>query len=118
MSVVRRGTAGMTARRGPARVVAALLLAVTLVGCDTTLRTSTGIVIDIESQGLADVAGFTLRTPDGQTIEFSTRDTRFDATGFPPQHLQEHRALADPVKVTYQVHDGLNHVVKLEDADE
>ena len=85
--------------------------------CGDALQQETGVVIDIESAALGQVDSFTLRTPDGRTIDFSTVDTRFDQAGFPPQHLQEHRALAEPVRVTYQVLDGVNHVVRLEDAD-
>ena len=69
-----------------------------------------------DRQGLARIDGFTLRTADGTELRFDTTETRFDAAGFPPQHLQEHRALAEPVRVTYQVKDGANRVVKLEDA--
>jgi hypothetical protein len=97
----------------------ALLLGCLLVaaGCGSdTLRTETGVVVSVEQSGLAQVAGFTLRTADGRELRFDTSETRFDAAGFPPQHLQEHRALAEPVKVTYQAKDGANRVVKLEDA--
>ena len=101
------------------RRLAALLLGCLLVvaGCGSdTLRTETGVVISVEQSGLAEVAGFTLRTSDGRELRFDTTETRFDAAGFPPQHLQEHRALAEPVRVTYQQKDGANRVVKLEDA--
>ena len=40
----------------------------------------------------------------------------FDQTSFPPEHLREHQALASPVTVTYQVQDGKNVAIKLEDA--
>lgn len=93
----------------------ALVLALVACGGDT-LQTEIGVVTDVRSTGLAVIDGFTLRTPDGREIGFDTTQTRFDATGFPPQHLQEHRALAEPVRVTYQVKDGANRVVKLEDA--
>lgn len=101
------------------RVVALLLACLTIIAAcgGDTLRTETGVVIAVEQTGLAEVAGFTLRTADGRELRFDTRETRFDAVGFPPQHLQEHRALAEPVKVTYQAKDGANRVVKLEDAD-
>jgi hypothetical protein len=92
-----------------------LALVVAACGGDT-LHTETGIVVDIQARGLAQIDGFTLRTSDGRELTFDTSATRFDAAGFPPQHLQEHRALADPVKVTYQEKDGHNAVVKLEDA--
>ena len=57
-----------------------------------------------------------VRQATGRELHFDTTQTRFDAAGFPPQHLQEHRALAQPVTVTYQARDGVNRVVKLEDA--
>ncbi len=95
----------------------ALLFTLVLAGCGgDTLQTETGVVVDVQQAGLADVSGFTLRTSDGRELTFDTTQTRFDAAGFPPQHLQEHRALAEPVRVTYQVKDGTNRVVKLEDA--
>ena len=101
-----------------ARLLLGLLLAISLVACDggDTLRTETGVVLDVQSQGLTSITGFTLRTSDGRELHFDTTQTRFDAAGFPPQHLQEHRALAQPVTVTYQARDGVNRVVKLEDA--
>jgi hypothetical protein len=104
------------ARRGVAALALVLALVVAACGGDT-LRTETGIVVSVEQTGLAEVAGFTLRTPDGRELTFDTTETRFDAAGFPPQHLQEHRALAEPVRVTYQAKDGTNRVVKLEDAE-
>jgi hypothetical protein len=94
----------------------ALALVVLVAGCGATLQTEVGIVVAVDSNGPASVAGFTLRTADGRTIGFSTRDTVFDRSGFPPEHLREHLALASPVRVTYQIADGTNAVVKLEDA--
>lgn len=107
------------ARRGVTALalVLGLILGLIVAACGgDTLRTETGIVIAVEQAGLAEVAGFTLRTSDGRELRFDTTETRFDAAGFPPQHLQEHRALAEPVEVTYQVKDGTNRVVKLKDA--
>jgi hypothetical protein len=97
------------------------LLAVALIavvaGCGgSTLQSASGVVISIDSTSPAAVQGFVLPTGDGQTIRFSTTSTRFDRTSFPPEHLREHMALAQPVKVTYQVQDGVNQVTKLEDA--
>jgi hypothetical protein len=93
------------------------MLAVTVAACGgDTLHTETGIVVDIQARGLGSIDGFTLRTSDWRDVRFDTTQTRFDTAGFPPQHLQEHRALAEPVRVTYQEKDGHNAVVKLEDA--
>ena len=104
-------------RRATAALVLTLTLAFGVAACGgDTLQTETGVVIAVEQTGLAEVTGFTLRTSDGRELRFDTTETRFDAAGFPPQHLQEHRALAEPVRVTYQPKDGTNRVIKLEDA--
>lgn len=95
--------------------MALVLPALVLAGCGEALRQETGIVIAIESAGLARVDGFTLRTADGRVLDFSTTGMRFSA-GFPPQHLAEHRMLAEPVRVTWQERDGVNQVVRLDDA--
>jgi len=98
--------------------LAALLLAVIVVvsGCDPTLYTETGIVTSVTSVSLVDVDGFQLRTSDGRTLTFSTKDLPYRDDGFPVQHLREHQAMAQPVMVTYRVTDGRNDVVKLQDA--
>jgi hypothetical protein len=97
-------------------VVVALTLGVmTLAACEPTLHQETGLVTDVRQTSLTSVDGFDLRTPDGRTVEFVTRTTRFDLT-FPVQHLGEHLALAQPITVTYKVVDGRNEVVKLTDA--
>jgi hypothetical protein len=97
-------------------VTAGLVLVLLTAACGGTLQSETGLVISVQSTGPAAVDGFTLRTADGRLIDFSTRDTVFDRNGFPPEHLREHLALAQPVRVTYQSTDGRNEVVKLEDA--
>ena len=98
--------------------LAALLLAVIVVvsGCDPALYTETGIVTSVTSVSLEDVDGFQLRTSDGRTLTFSTKDLPYRDDGFPVQHLREHQAMAQPVMVTYRVTDGRNDVVKLQDA--
>ena len=98
--------------------LAALLLATILAatGCDPALYTETGIVTTVTSRSLVEVDGFQLRTSDGRTLTFSTRDLPYRDDGFPVQHLREHQALAQPVMVTYRVTDGRNDVVKLQDA--
>ena len=102
-----------------ARVALGAVLAFALVACGgDTLQSESGIVLDVQSQSLARIDGFTLRTTDGRELRFDTTETRFDTTGFPPQHLHEHRALAEPIHVTYQVRDGTNRVIKLEDVAE
>jgi hypothetical protein len=86
-----------------------------IAACEPTLLQETGLVTQVQQSSLTSVEGFVLRTADGRSVEFSTRDTRFDLA-FPVQHLGEHMALAEPITVTYRVVDGRNDVVKLADA--
>lgn len=88
----------------------------TVVACEPTLSTETGLVVDVQSTSLTSIDGFRLHTADGRTLSFSTVGTRYEDDGFPIQHLREHLALAEPVMVTYRIVDGANQVVKLQDA--
>jgi hypothetical protein len=56
----------------------------------------TGVVVDVDSRGLGDVRGFTVRS-DGDTYDISIDP---DASyGFPLTHLTDHLASAEPVRV-------------------
>ena len=59
-----------------------------------------GVIVHVVSTGLDSVTGFTLRTADGDLLEFRIGDLVTGAE-FPPGHLTEHQAAADPVRVTY-----------------
>lgn len=75
----------------------------------------TGVVVAVDSAGLADVRGFTLRTDDGRTIDFRIGRLQ-NPVQFPPAHLAVHLADGVPVRVTW-VLDGSERVaVRLEDA--
>jgi hypothetical protein len=101
-----------------AAAVLAVVMAFAVLGCAPTLLTETGLVTNVRSSSLVDIDGFELRTADGRTLDFSTSDLPYRDDGFPPQHLREHQALAEPIVVTYRVTDGRNDVVKLQDAPE
>jgi hypothetical protein len=60
-----------------------------------------GIVIGVDSAGLGDVKGFRLRTTDGRMLTFDLSADRNEAQ-FPPGHLTEHLATAQPVRVWYE----------------
>jgi hypothetical protein len=79
-------------------------------------RTVTGWVATIDDRSLTDVAGFTLRTEDGQVLEFDVGRLTLDATSFPAGHLREHRLLNAPVVVTYREESGVRVAVRLQDA--
>ena len=62
--------------------------------------TQDGVVIQVDSAGLAAVSGFTLRTDDGRTLSFGLRDLR-NGTRFPAGHLAEHLATSQRIRVWY-----------------
>jgi hypothetical protein len=83
-------------------------------GSAGTLRAS-GVIVRVESEGIDRVRSFDLRTPDGAIVSFAIGVLE-NATSFPPSHLAEHQATAQPVIVTYRVEGGDNVAVRLEDA--
>jgi hypothetical protein len=75
-----------------------------------------GIVSSIDSEGLTNVRGFTLLTPDGTELEFAI-GTLENGAEFPPGHLAEHQALASPIRVWYRTEGGSLVAFRLEDAE-
>ncbi|HEX8941209.1 MAG TPA: hypothetical protein VF763_13700 [Candidatus Limnocylindrales bacterium] len=74
-----------------------------------------GVVLHIDSTGLAAVQGFTLRTPDGHVYAF-TLGQLDNGAQFPPGHLAEHQATGSPIRVSFRVEGGRLVVYRLEDA--
>jgi hypothetical protein len=95
-------------------LVAVVAILVTLLQ-QPPLQTETGVVIAVDAASLTDVRGFTIRTPDGQTVVFRLGQLE-NGTEFPPGHLGEHVATAVPVLVTYRDENGARVVVRLDDA--
>ena len=61
----------------------------------------TGVIVGVDSEGLDQVRGFSLRTDDGVTLAF-TIGALENGAAFPPGHLVEHQATAQPVRVWYR----------------
>jgi hypothetical protein len=78
-------------------------------------QTETGLVIAVDSSGLTDVRGFTIRTDDGRTVVFRIGALENGAQ-FPPGHLLEHRATGVKIVVTYRQDNGELVAIRLEDA--
>jgi hypothetical protein len=74
-----------------------------------------GLVTKIDSEGLDQVKGFTLKASNGQDLTFVV-GTLENAADFPPGHLTEHMAAADPVLVYFRVENGAMVVYRLDDA--
>lgn len=74
-----------------------------------------GVVLTIDSSGLSQVHGFTLRTAAGETLTFTLGNLE-NPTAFPPGHLAEHQANALPVQVYFVPGPSGLVVYRLEDA--
>jgi hypothetical protein len=75
-----------------------------------------GIVTSVRSSGLTQVQGFTLRTSDGETMEFRLGRLENGAQ-FPPGHLAEHQATSAPVRVYFRLESGVSVAFWIEDAN-
>jgi hypothetical protein len=74
----------------------------------------TGVVVGVDSEGLTDVRSFKLRL--GEVIfDFQIGELE-NADEFPPAHLLEHQATAQPVRAYYHLEDGVRFATRLEDA--
>ena len=78
-------------------------------------RTAVGVIVGVDSAGLDKVNGFTLRTTEQGSLAFKIGVLENGAQ-FPPGHLVEHQASAQPVRVWYQTDGGANVAIRLEDA--
>jgi hypothetical protein len=74
-----------------------------------------GIVIAVDSSGLADVRGFTLRADGGFAFTFSLGALE-NAAEFSPSHLTEHQLSSEPIRVWFRVEGAERVVYRLEDA--
>ena len=75
----------------------------------------TGVVIAVDSAGLGQVHGFTLRGDGGFAYALKL-GTLENATEFSPGHLLEHMASSQQVRAYYRLQDGVPTVYRLEDA--
>jgi hypothetical protein len=80
------------------------------------IATVEGVVIAVDSAGLDDVRGFTLRTVGGETLEFQLGELENGAE-FPPAHLAVHQVDAYPVRVSYRMEGEERYAVRLEDGE-
>jgi len=98
-----------------ATATAALLLNGTGSNGSATAPSVVGVIVGVDSEGLDRVRGFALRTTDGLTESFSIGPLE-NGTAFPPGHLVEHQATAQPVRVWYRTEGSTMVAIRLEDA--
>ena len=73
----------------------------------------TGVIVDVKSESLQEVTGFTLKDGD-QTYEiFIAEDVDY---GFDLGHLREHLRTGDPVTVPLDVREGKLYALSIDDA--
>ena len=100
------------------RALLLLVAALALAACSPAEQSVTGIVTGIDTLGIGEVRGFTLRAQDGSSLEFVIDGgTDLAAGGFPPDHLREHMTTATPVSVAYHTEGDARIAVRLTDAD-
>jgi hypothetical protein len=110
----------VTARRlgvGAGLLIAAAALVIVVASTlgQAPSQTATGLVVAVDSSGLTDVRGFTIRTGDGRTEVFRIGVLENGAQ-FPPGHLLEHAATGVKVLVTYREENGELVAIRLDDA--
>jgi hypothetical protein len=81
----------------------------------TDAQSVVGVIVGVDAVSLDRVNGFSLRTPDRGTLEFTLGDLENGAE-FPPGHLVEHQATAQPVRVWYRTEGSEMVAIRLEDA--
>ena len=96
-------------------VALVLALGLALAGCGPADRTVAGVVIALDAPA-GQVDGFTLRTTDGQVVQFVIGTLETDGGAFPAFHLATHAATLQPIAVAYRVEDGRNVVYRMADA--
>ena len=73
-----------------------------------------GVIVGVDAQSITEVRGFRLRRGDGVVVEFRLGELE-NADQFPPGHLAEHQATAQPVRVYYRQEGDERFAVRLED---
>jgi hypothetical protein len=80
-----------------------------------TAESVIGVIVGVQSEGLAQVRGFDLRTGDGATVAFVIGDPE-NGSSFPPGHLVEHQATGQPVRVSFVLDGATKVAIRIEDA--
>lgn len=73
----------------------------------------TGVLLDLESEGVGEVTSFTLKDGDDTYEIFIADDVDY---GFDLGHLSEHLTSGDPVSVPLEVRDGKLYALSIDDA--
>ena len=70
----------------------------------------------MEGTGPASVQRFTLRTADGEVLDFYIDRLAVTDGGQPAPHLRDHQIDGSPIVVEYEERDGRNVAIRYRDA--
>jgi hypothetical protein len=101
-----------------ARAAALILVTVAMVAvaaCGDPGKAAAGVVLAVDAPN-GEVTGFTLRTQQGETLDFVIGTLELDGAAFAASHLVEHAVTLQPIAVAYRVVDGVNVVHRMVDA--
>lgn len=73
----------------------------------------TGVLLDVQSEGVGEVTSFTLKDGDDTYEIFIAEDVDY---GFDLGHLNEHLTAGDPVRVPLEERDGKLYALSIDDA--
>jgi hypothetical protein len=77
----------------------------------------TGIVLSVSGSSLAQVDGFSLRSPYGEVLEFEVERLELAGGGKTGPHLREHQVDGTPIEVEYKIDGGRLVALRYTDAD-
>lgn len=80
------------------------------------MQSATGVVISADGPDAARVDTFSLRTNDGQVVQFKVGRLDLEGGGLPAPHLREHLVSGVPITAYYSVVDGRNVATRYIDA--
>jgi hypothetical protein len=89
-------------------VVIVLLLVIACSAPPPVTQTAHGVLLSVEAPSLQKVDRFTLRTDDGQELDFEAAPdfNRGASHAMTPGHMRQHMALAEPMTVAYREDNG------------
>lgn len=99
----------------PRRAAVAAVLAFLIVACGSGQRSASGIVVSVASSSPAEISTFSLRTHEGEVLDFEVGTLQTGGQSFPAAHLREHQASASQIEVLYRIEDGRRIAVRLSD---
>ncbi len=73
-------------------------------------RQVTGIVISADGPDPANVDRFSLRTSDGQVLNFTVGRLDLNNGGLPAAHLREHLVSGEPITVFHYAEEAVRYV--------